>query len=105
MSNARDKRILAASSGIVIALAYLAKTLRRRKAPLYVLRNAGLEVHISAMGGIIQRLYVPDRNGKIDDIVLGHDTLDDYLVRTARRIACHKDSTRSTTGHSCHDED
>src|SRR6202142_4534584 len=31
-------------------------------------------------GGIIVSLRVPDKTGKFDDVVLGHDTLDGYLV-------------------------
>lgn len=39
-----------------------------------VLRNGkGVEVHILRRGATIQRLLVPDRAGKIDDVVLGFD--------------------------------
>ena len=31
-------------------------------------------------GGIIVSIRVPDKNGNLGDIVLGHDTLDGYLV-------------------------
>lgn len=91
MTEGKDKKILIATSGIIIALAYVLKNLRRRKAPLYILKNGKTEVHVSGMGGIIQRLLVPDKDGKIDDIVLGHDTLDDYLVQMP-----HAHSTSST---------
>ena len=37
-----------------------------------VLRNkAGMEVHILPTGASIQRLMVPDREGKLEDVVLG----------------------------------
>src|SRR6516164_8689102 len=46
---------------------------------LYTLRNhRGMEVRIINYGGAIVSLKVPDRNGKLDDVVLGFDTLDDY---------------------------
>jgi len=47
---------------------------------LYTLSNQnGIEVRISEYGGIITHLFTPDKNGEIDDIVLGFDSLDDYL--------------------------
>jgi aldose 1-epimerase len=47
---------------------------------LYILTNAhGLEVRVINLGGIITSLRVPDKNGKLDDIVLGFDNLDGYL--------------------------
>jgi len=39
----------------------------------------GLEVKIINYGGIVTHLKVPDKNGKIEDIVLGYDNLSDYL--------------------------
>jgi aldose 1-epimerase len=47
---------------------------------LYTLRNAhGLEARITNYGGILVSLMVPDRNGRMSDVVLGFDTLDGYL--------------------------
>jgi len=42
----------------------------------------GVEVKIINYGGIIVAINVPDRNGKIDDVVLGHESLDGYLNRS-----------------------
>jgi aldose 1-epimerase len=43
------------------------------------LRNArGLAARILTYGGIVARLEVPDRAGKIDNVVLGFDTLEAY---------------------------
>ena len=82
---------------VIAALLYLSfKTLKRCKAPSYVLRNGSLEVHISAMGGIIQRLLVPDRKGKVADIVLGHDILDDYLVCRRRALSINGSTHNNT---------
>src|SRR5215510_6316524 len=44
--------------------------------------NYGVEVKIINYGGIIVAINVPDRNGKIDDVVLGHDSLEGYLSRS-----------------------
>jgi aldose 1-epimerase len=47
---------------------------------LYTLTNAsGAEVQITNYGGAVVSLKVPDRNGKLDDVVLGFDTLPGYL--------------------------
>jgi aldose 1-epimerase len=39
----------------------------------------GLEMCCISYGAIITSLRVPDRDGRIDDVVLGHDTLEGYL--------------------------
>jgi len=47
---------------------------------LYTLRNAqGMEARITNYGGIVISLKVPDRTGQFGDVVLGFDTLADYL--------------------------
>ncbi len=50
---------------------------------LYTLKNKnGIEIQITNYGGIITRILVPDRNGKLGDIVLGYDSLSSYLKVT-----------------------
>jgi aldose 1-epimerase len=47
---------------------------------LYTLRNAkGMKVAITNYGGIVVSIEVPDRSGKLGDVVLGFDSLDGYL--------------------------
>lgn len=47
---------------------------------IYTLTNAnGVEVKAMTYGCIITSLKVPDRTGKLADVVLGYDTLDGYL--------------------------
>lgn len=47
---------------------------------LYTLTNSnGLVARISSYGTIITELHVPDRSGKMADVVLGFDNLDQYL--------------------------
>ena len=49
---------------------------------LFTLTNShGMEVRAMTYGGIIVSLRVPDRNGQLDDVVLGYDKLDGYLGR------------------------
>jgi aldose 1-epimerase len=50
---------------------------------LYTLVDDKVEVRITNYGGIIVSLRAPDRNGKLDDIVLGYDSLDHYIAKTA----------------------
>jgi aldose 1-epimerase len=48
---------------------------------VYTLTNAhGLEVRVMNFGGIVLSLRVPDRNGKLDDVVLGFDSLEPYFT-------------------------
>jgi aldose 1-epimerase len=50
---------------------------------LFTLRNAqGAEVRICNYGGLVLSLKVPDRNGKMGDVVLGYDNLSDYIKET-----------------------
>jgi len=50
---------------------------------IYTLRNSkGMEARIMTYGGIVQSLKVPDKNGKLGDVVLGYDDLDGYLKAT-----------------------
>ena len=52
-----------------------------RPLTLYTLRNSkGAEAKITNYGGIVTSLKVPDCNGKLDDVVLGHNKVDGYLV-------------------------
>src|SRR5882672_399975 len=52
-----------------------------KSADLYILTNKnGVEVSITNYGGIVVSLKVPDRQGKLGDVVLGFDTLDGYVA-------------------------
>ena len=47
---------------------------------LFVLTNkGGAEATITNYGGAVVAVKVPDRNGKLADVVLGYDTLDGYV--------------------------
>lgn len=53
-----------------------------RKVSLYTLTNrAGMVVKIITYGARIQSILVPDRNGKMADVVLGFDNLAGYLSK------------------------
>ena len=49
---------------------------------IYTLKNAkGVEARITNYGGIVVSLKAPDRNGNFADVVLGYDTLADYVKK------------------------
>ncbi len=56
------------------------KTADGKAVDLYTLTNAnGMTVKITNYGGIVTSIVVPDRTGKKGDVVLGFNTLDEYL--------------------------
>ncbi len=49
----------------------------------YTLKNSrGAEVSIINYGAIVQSLYMPDRDGKYEDIVLGYDSAEQYIKKS-----------------------
>jgi aldose 1-epimerase len=51
---------------------------------LYTLtNNEGLEVAITNYGGTVVSMKVPDKSGKIEDVVLGYDTVEGYETGSA----------------------
>jgi aldose 1-epimerase len=56
------------------------KTKEGTPVSLFTMHNArGAEVKISNYGGIVTSFKVPDREGRMGDVVLGYDNLDDYI--------------------------
>src|SRR5690606_1999739 len=48
---------------------------------LFTISNAnGMEARVINLGGIIVSLTAPDREGNLEDVVLGFDSLDGYLA-------------------------
>ena len=53
------------------------------KVDAFTLTNAhGVEARIITYGAIVVSLKAPDRSGRLDDVVLGFDTLEGYLTRS-----------------------
>jgi aldose 1-epimerase len=46
---------------------------------VYTIKDGSMEARIISFGGIVTSLKVPDKSGKVADVVLGFDTLDGYL--------------------------
>lgn len=53
---------------------------------LYTISGGNLVMQATNYGGRVVSLNVPDRDGKYRDIVLGHNTLDEYVHYTAERF-------------------
>jgi aldose 1-epimerase len=72
-------------------------TIENREVALYTLITDGIEVSITNYGGAITSIKVPDRKGALGDVVLGYETLQEYVKnprflgaligRSANRIA------------------
>ncbi|MDP9158661.1 MAG: galactose mutarotase [Acidobacteriota bacterium] len=70
----------AAGAGAVSKQSF-GKTAEGEEVYLYTLKNAaGMEVAITNYGGTVVSLKVPDRAGKIEDVVLGYDDFNGYLT-------------------------
>lgn len=60
----------------------LCATLYPQTPQIFTLRNkAGMEAKITNYGGTLMSLKVPDRAGKLDDVVLGFDTPEEYITK------------------------
>ncbi|MEX2594039.1 MAG: aldose epimerase family protein [Anditalea sp.] len=56
------------------------KTLPEGEVKLYRLKNKnGLEMEVTNFGARVVSLFVPDREGNFEDVVLGYDTVDEYI--------------------------
>lgn len=52
-----------------------------REVTLYTLENSkGMKAEVTDYGAILVNLFVPDANGNVEDVVLGYDTVEGYLV-------------------------
>ncbi len=70
----------AVSAQVKMGKEIFGKTGDGQEVQLFTLSNKnGMEARIMDYGGIVVSLKVPDRTGKLDDVVLGLNTLDDYL--------------------------
>ncbi|NGF55110.1 galactose mutarotase [Parapusillimonas sp. SGNA-6] len=53
-----------------------------KETDLFTLKNAsGMEICITNYGGRIVSIMVPDRDGKLQDVVLGFDNIQEYVVK------------------------
>ena len=58
------------------------ETADHQKVDIYTLTNGhGMSARITNYGAFLVSLNVPDKNGKMADVVLGYDKLEDYTHR------------------------
>lgn len=56
------------------------KTKNGIEAQLFIIENSnGMKVSVTNYGATVVSINVPDKNGKIDDVILGYDNLEGYL--------------------------
>ena len=46
---------------------------------MFTIKDGSIEARVITYGGILQSLKVPDKHGKVEDIVLGFDTAEEYI--------------------------
>jgi len=97
----RLKSFICASAVILTAGALTAgpadfgKTKDGKKVHLYTLKNSkGMIAKISTLGATLVELHVPDKNGKIEDVILGFDDASGYQGEGNQYFGC-------TTGRVC----
>jgi aldose 1-epimerase len=79
----KTKDLEAMNKELTIEKKAFGKTPDGKLVDLYTLTNVhGLKAAIMTYGGILVSLEVPDRNGKLGDVVLGYDSLGGYLDKS-----------------------
>jgi Galactose mutarotase and related enzymes len=59
---------------------YFGKIADGREAELFIINNSnGMKVELTNYGATVVSIKVPDKNGKIEDVVLGYENLEGYL--------------------------
>ena len=77
-----DNNLLEGKGKMDIKKADFGKTNDGQNVDIYTLTNAhGIEASITTYGGTLVSLKVPDRNGALGDVLLGHHSLKGYLNR------------------------
>ncbi len=69
---------------------------------IYNLQGGGIEMMVTNFGGRIMKLFVEDRDGKMDDIVMGYNTIEEYLDNKGERFfgaVCGRYANRIAKGH------
>ncbi len=53
---------------------------------LYTLSKGGIVMQVTNFGGRVVSLWVPDKNGNYEDVVLGHPSIDEYIEPKGERF-------------------
>ncbi len=57
------------------------KTLSGEQVDIYTLSNGSMEYSVITYGGTLQSIKVPSKTGKLVDVLLGYDTIEEYQSR------------------------
>ena len=63
-----------------------AATIDGKQVGLYTLSNGEITMQVTNFGGRVVSLWTPDREGNMEDIVLGYDKLERYVNNTGERF-------------------
>ncbi len=69
-------------NGLKLKVEDFQKSINGKMVGLYFLKNRSISMAITNYGGRIVSLTVPDKNGKMADVVIGFKSIDDYLKAT-----------------------
>jgi len=73
----------AKTSTILSSVTAFQQTIDNKKTDLYILKNSsGMQAAITNYGGRLVSLLVPDKNGKLTDVVIGFDSVQQYQSST-----------------------
>ena len=61
-------------------------TVDGKEVSLHTLRNGALTMQVTNFGGRVVSLWVPDKNGNLEDVVLGYDNIDEYVNNPGERF-------------------
>ncbi|KAF3974297.1 hypothetical protein CMV_002343 [Castanea mollissima] len=94
-------------SCVFVVLAFLLANTNGVEVGFYELKRGDFSVKLTNYGAVINSVILPDRNGKLDDVVLGFDSVDGYkndttyfgavVGRVANRIGGAKFTLNGTT--------
>ncbi|KDP45491.1 hypothetical protein JCGZ_09740 [Jatropha curcas] len=69
---------------IVIAFGFIINgCIAEEKIGIYELKKGNLSIKVTNYGAHIISLFLPDKHGKLDDVLLGYDTIKEYLNDTS----------------------
>jgi len=57
-----------------------------KQVSLYTIKGGDITMQVTNFGGRVVSLFTPDRNDKLDDIVLGYENIDRYVNNTGERF-------------------
>lgn len=75
----------AGDAGMLIKPSRFEKEVDGKAVSLYTLKAGDITMQVTNYGARVVSLWTPDREGKLDDIVLGYDDIDDYLGNKGER--------------------